>query len=127
MAIASLIIIVLTVVGIIFTSIFKPSIKIKGYSLSLYWPIALLGALILLAGTFLPINEFFNGLTSSNGMNPLKILVLFISMTCISLYLDELGFFSFVASSCLLFGMLFNIRQFIFLFSFYERRFSMWF
>ena len=98
MGIASIVIICATILGIIFTSIFKPNIYIKGHSFSLYWMIALLGALILLAGTFLPLNEFWDGLTSSSGMNPLKILVLFLSMTCISLFLDELGFFSHLAS-----------------------------
>lgn len=98
MDIASIVIIVLTVFGIIITSIFKPNIVINNHTFSLYWMVALLGAIILLAGTFLPINEFYDGLISSSGMNPLKILVLFLSMTCISLFLDELGFFSFLAS-----------------------------
>lgn len=101
MNIASIIVIAISVLGIIITSIVKPTIKIGKVKFSLYWIIALLGALILLCGTFLPINEFWNGLISNEGMNPLKILILFLSMTCISLFLDELGFFSFLAGKCL--------------------------
>jgi len=101
MNIASLVIIILTILAIIITSIAKPFIYIKGKKLSLYWMIATFGALLLLCSTILPIQEFWNGLISSQGMNPLKILVLFLSMTCISIFLDELGFFSFLATKVL--------------------------
>lgn len=101
MDIAAFVIILLGIFCILVTSIVKPTFKIQNVKLSLYWIIALIVAIVLLTGTFLPIDEFWNGLIANEGMNPLKILVLFLSMTCISLFLDELGFFSYLAAKVL--------------------------
>jgi len=111
--IACIVIVAVTLLGIIVTSIVKPSIKIKSFTLNLYWVIALLGALILLLSTVLPMGGFWNGLTSNEGMNPLKILVLFLSMTGISIYLDEVGFFSYLANVVVKHNKKSQIRLFI--------------
>ena len=95
---ASLIITIITIISIIVTSIVKPSIKVKGVTINFYWTIALLGAVIILAFGLLPFDNFTSNLVSGKGMNPIKILVLFLSMTCISIFLDELGFFSTLAT-----------------------------
>ena len=60
--------------------------------------IALIGAVILLSFGFAPIQEVGSGLISDSKINPLKILILFFSMTTISVILDELGLFRFLAS-----------------------------
>ena len=60
--------------------------------------IALLGAILLLSFSLSPINEVSNQLVSNSAINPLKILTLFFSMTLISIVLDELGLFKFLAS-----------------------------
>ena len=75
-----------------------PEIKVGKIKLGTYWIIALLGALILLAFSFAPIQEVGAQLTSNNSVNPLKILVLFFSMTLLSIFLDEVGLFSYLAS-----------------------------
>ncbi len=49
-----------------------------------------------------PLSYVWQGLTQSSAVNPLKILVLFLSMTFLSVYLDELGVFEYVASKTLL-------------------------
>ena len=49
----------------------------------------------------LPMSSVLTGLTSSGSINPLKILILFISMTILSIFLDEAGLFSFLASLAL--------------------------
>ena len=59
---------------------------------------AIVGALILVITTLCPLNEIKNSWTSSNAINPLKILVLFFSMTILSIFLDEVGLFRFLAS-----------------------------
>ena len=98
MKIAALIIIGLTLISMIISIVFDWKIKIKWKSISLYWVITLMGAilcLILGAAGQSPIkNLFFN----SSKMNPLKILVLFLSCASISVLLDEIGFFSYLAS-----------------------------
>lgn len=76
----------------------KPKISIKGISLGTYWMITLLGAILLVAFQFISIGEVFEGLTSDAAINPLKILVLFVSMTVLSIFLDETGFFKYLAN-----------------------------
>ena len=94
----TIIIACLVCLSIVVTSIVKPSIKIKKYTFNFYWAIALTGAMILLCSNVLSFREFFDGLIAKNSINPIQILILFISMTIISIFLDELGFFDHVAS-----------------------------
>lgn len=74
-----------------------PSLRIKGYKIGTYWIISLIGAIILLATSLAPINEVWTQLTSDNAVNPIKILILFFSMTIISVFLDEFGLFKYLA------------------------------
>ena len=96
--IATIIISGITFLGITLSILLFPHIKIKHITIDTYWLIALLGAIILVATTLCPIKEIGTSWTSSNAVNPLKILILFFSMTIISIYLDELGLFKFLAS-----------------------------
>jgi len=57
----------------------------------------LLGALILLFSGLLPLSGAISGLAADSDINPLKILVFFLSMTFLSLFLDEIGFFKYLA------------------------------
>ena len=53
--------------------------------------------MILLTGN-VTWKEFYQGLTADTAMNPLKILVLFFSMTFLSVVLDEVGLFRVLTS-----------------------------
>lgn len=88
----------MTVVGIILSLLFKPNIKIKSHSFGLYWIIAVLGAVLLVLTNCIDLSTAWSGLTSSASINPLKLLVIFFSMTALSVFLDELGFFEYLAS-----------------------------
>ena len=83
---------------VILSILFFPHIKIGKIKLDTYWMIALVGAIILLAFSYAPIKQVGEQLISSSAINPLKILVLFFSMTLISIILDELGLFRYLAS-----------------------------
>lgn len=87
-----------TFILVILSILLFPHIKIGKIKLDTYWMIALLGAIILLAFSFAPIKEVGNQLISNTAINPLKILILFFSMTMISIVLDELGLFRYLAS-----------------------------
>ncbi len=88
--IISLITFALMVVGILFF----PKIKIsKSFQPDSYWVIALLGFFALLISGSSNVGVIAKKLTENTAVNPLKILVLFLSMTFLSVYLDELGFF----------------------------------
>lgn len=86
-----------TCLGVILTSIFNVHFEIKGRTVHVYWMVALVGALVILLST-LTFSEWWGALTKTGGINPLKILVLFLSMSLISIFLDELGFFAHLAN-----------------------------
>ncbi|MBE6130508.1 MAG: hypothetical protein E7183_02195 [Erysipelotrichaceae bacterium] len=94
---ASLIIAVITIILIILSSLLLPQIKIKKIKLQTYWIVALVGALSLLVIKEVTISELYNHFTSSK-IGPLQILVLFISMTILSIFLDEINFFKYLAT-----------------------------
>lgn len=90
-----------SLIGLMALIFFKPSVLFKGRSINVYWLAPLLGACALVFFGHLGFGEVLEGLTKSSGMNPIKILVLLISMTVISIYLDNAGFFSFIAARML--------------------------
>ena len=94
---ASLIIAVITIILIILSSLLLPQIKIKKIKLQTYWIVALVGALSLLVIKEVTISELYTHFTSSK-IGPLQILILFISMTILSIFLDEVNFFKYLAT-----------------------------
>ena len=96
--ITAIIICAVTVALMIASILFYPKLRIKKLNISLYWVIALSGAIILLIVKRQYISDVGQSLIANTAINPLKILVLFISMTVLSIFLDELGFFKLLAS-----------------------------
>ena len=96
--ITSIIICAVTVAAMIASILFFPKLRIKKLNISLYWVIALVGAVVLLIVKREYLPEVGRAMVANTAINPLKILVLFISMTVLSIFLDELGFFRFLAS-----------------------------
>ena len=96
--IPTIIISVSTFAIVILSILFFPHIRLGRIKIDTYWIVALLGAVILLIFSFAPIKEVGEELTSNAAINPLKILILFFSMTSLSIFLDELGLFKFLAS-----------------------------
>ena len=88
-----LIICVITILLIILSILFLPTIKIGKIKLGSYWFIALIGAITLLLTKSVSLDGVITAFTTNNAVNPLKILVLFITMTILSIFLDEVGFF----------------------------------
>lgn len=89
---------VLTITEMLIFLIFKPSLTIRGKSISFYWLIALGGAISLIAlGCIEPL-EAWQGLTRDTSVNPLKLLVIFFGMTFLSVFLDEMNLFEYLAS-----------------------------
>ena len=97
MKIAVIVLSILALIGLIVSSVTNFGIKIKNNKIKLYWAFPLLVALIFIIFAFIPFDTFTSGLFSDEGMNPIKILILFLSMTGISIFLDEMGLFSFLA------------------------------
>lgn len=107
----------LVCVALVLTILTNPSINIGKYHIRIfYWTAPVLGSIALLLFRLLPLPVMWEGLTSSGSINPLKILTLFISMTTLSIYLDEVGFFSYIAGISLKFAKTSQLRLFCVLF-----------
>lgn len=97
----SLVIAGVTAVMIILSVLFFPEIKIGKIKIGSYWIVALIGAAFMLILNIVSVEEVIKEITADTAVNPLKILALFLSMTLFSVYLDELGFFSYLSEKVL--------------------------
>ena len=93
----SITILSITCIGMILGILVSPKIHIGKIAVDTYWVITLAGAFTMLACGGASLEEVGKALISDTAVNPLKILVLFLSMTILSVFLDELGFFSYLA------------------------------
>ncbi|HAV20017.1 MAG TPA: hypothetical protein DCX17_03220, partial [Firmicutes bacterium] len=87
-----------TLLLMILAIIFFPSIKIKSFKISSYWLIALMGALLIISFNLITLSDVSQGFFFEESINPIKILTLFLSFTVFSIFLDEIGFFAYIAS-----------------------------
>lgn len=78
-----------------------PKFKICGRSIDTYPVIVLLGALLVLVFGLVSPSAVLSAFVADTAVNPLKILVLFICMTVLSVFLDAVGFFFYVANAVL--------------------------
>jgi len=116
----------LAVIGMLLMLAFESEIKVGKVRFDTFWAPPFLAAVILLASGLLRPDYFWSMLTSQSAINPLQILVLFISMTFLSIVLDEAGFFAFLAakavrfakgSQFLLFSILYALTSFLTIFT----------
>ena len=91
----------LTCLLIILSVLFFPEISVGRKRIGVYWIIALFGALSLLLSQRITFSALFAGLSAKTAVNPIKILVLFLSMTALSVFLDEIGFFRYIAGAAI--------------------------
>ena len=96
--ILTLIISCITIIALILSVLLFPKITIRGKELNTYWMVGLLGMILLIIFGCIPLNDIFNELSTNTSVNPLKILILFFSMTILSIALDEVGFFKYLAT-----------------------------
>ena len=98
MLIPLLIIVIIAIVSMVLLIIFKPQLKLFRLNLqTFYWPILIAAVVILIFGLLNP-QIAFQSLTNNSAINPLKLLIIFLSLSFISIVLDETGFFAFLAS-----------------------------
>ncbi|MBR2498802.1 MAG: hypothetical protein IKB67_03730 [Clostridia bacterium] len=92
----------LTAATMISAVLIKPYATIKNFSIGLYWVVCLIGAIAMLAFNRLPLSSAINGITAQTSVNPIKILTLFLSMTLLSVYLGDAGFFDYITEKVFL-------------------------
>ena len=105
-----------TIIVMILSVLFFPKIEIGNRIFPTYVVVTLLGALLLIATAKAGIKTVFASLTSDTAVNPLKILVLFLTMSGLSIFLDELGFFRFLANATLKRAKSGQIKLFLYLY-----------
>ncbi len=91
----------LTVLATAALALFEPLLHPKHLSVRIYWIAPLAGALILLFTGQITFSRALDGLLADSAVNPIKILILFFSMTLMSVFLDEAGFFRYLAGRVL--------------------------
>lgn len=74
------------------------TINIKGKRIDTYWLITTIGAILILLFNINTAGDILNLFIQNNSTNPFKIIVLFLSLTFISKFLDAVGLFNFLAS-----------------------------
>ena len=97
----SIIIAAATCLAMIAAVLFFPKVNIGRFSFGSYWVVTIIGAVLLLVTGAVDLRVVTDALLADTAINPLKILVLFISMTVLSIFLDEIGFFRYLASATL--------------------------
>lgn len=93
----SILIAAITVVLMILAILFFPKIRVGRVGFDVYPVVTLIGAAAALLSGYADIGKVASALVADTAVNPLKILTLFISMTLLSIFLDEAGFFSYLA------------------------------
>ena len=96
--ITSIIIAILAII-IMFVCILKfPKLKIGKFRIDTFWIPTFIAAILLIIIIKDVGKIFIDSITTNNSLNPLKILILFISVSFLSVTLDDSGFFNFIAS-----------------------------
>ena len=81
--------------------LYLPKLRLGRLTVDSYWVPPLIGALLLLLTGLGSLPAVAAALFSDSAVNPVKILVLFLSMTVLSVFLDEQGFFRYLAVAVL--------------------------
>ncbi|NLN50207.1 MAG: hypothetical protein GX149_01095 [Acholeplasmataceae bacterium] len=93
----TLVIFLITIFFMVLSLIFFPKIKLFKFELHTHWIIISLGAISLLILNYVDLDTLKAILTEKSQMNALKLITLFISMTVLAIFLDEIGFFSMLS------------------------------
>lgn len=88
----------LTILAMTLSFFLLPTINIKGKRIDTYWLITTIGAILILLFNISTAGDILNLFIQNNSTNPFKIIVLFLSLTFISKFLDTVGLFNFLAS-----------------------------
>ncbi len=86
-----------TALCMVLSVLFKPQVIIGRVKVGLYWLICLVGAIFMLIFGDFSLSFLWERITAQSSVNPIKILTLFLSMTLLSVFLGDAGFFYVIA------------------------------
>lgn len=92
------IICICSVIFMIITILIKPVIIIKNKEFNTFYFFPLLGAFLIIILKQIDLNFLWSSFTTNSSINPIKIVVLLMSLSMLSISLDEMGFFNFLAT-----------------------------
>ena len=94
--------ITLIIIAVFIASIlFFPSLIIGKRTIKIYSIIPIIGAIILIMLGRVDFFHVVRSFAENTSVNPLKILILFLSMTTFSLILEQTGFFAYISTKVL--------------------------
>lgn len=88
---------IITITVMMLSLVIMPKVRILKKEFQTHWIIILLGALLSIIFGFVDLNTLKDMMFADSTMNPVKLVVLFIFLTVLSLFLDEVGFFKWLA------------------------------
>lgn len=92
----------LLIIAVFIASIlFFPSLVIRKHTIKVYSIIPIIGAIILIMCDRVDFFKVIKSFSENTSVNPLKILILFLSMTTFSLILEQTGFFAYISTKVL--------------------------
>lgn len=94
----TLVVAIITCITLILSILLFPKIRIKNIEIGTYWVVCLIGAILMVVFKQITFPHIIESLMVDSKVNPIKILILFFSMTLLSIFLDEVGFFKYLAT-----------------------------
>lgn len=92
---------ILVIAVFIASILFLPSLVIRKHTIKVYSLIPMIGALLLVMFERVGFFDVVKKFSENTAVNPIKILILFLSMTIFSLVLEQTGFFSYISTRVL--------------------------
>lgn len=90
------------VISVFIASIlFLPSLVVRRHTIKVYSLVPIIGAILLILFGRVDFFHVVESFLENTSVNPLKILVLFLSMTVFSLVLEQTGFFAYISTRVL--------------------------
>ncbi len=108
----SIAIFVITSLCLILSIIFKPKIK----KIDTYVLVVVIGAILMILFKQITLKDIYNDFFKNETISPIKILILFFTMTFISVVCDNLGFFNYLAYKATNMGKSSQLKLFTILF-----------
>ena len=87
-----------SIVLMILTILFKPIIRIGNLEINTFYFFPLLGTILIILTNQIDLDFLIDSFTSNTSINPIKIVILLMSLSMLSIALDELGLFNYLAS-----------------------------
>lgn len=84
--------------SVVTATAFNAKARIGKFRIHFYWVVPMVCAIILVATSQVPWRQVAEQFFGDSDMNPLKTLAIFLSMSAMSVYLDKVGFFKYLAT-----------------------------